>query len=97
MDLGSSPGRKEFLKVAAGAAEPKIGTVLELLPSEKCRVELENRQRIIAHLGAATKINFVRLRPGDQVAVVVAERDQTRGRIVKLLDAQATGRARGVL
>ncbi len=77
--------------------EPVLGTVIELLPSQKCRVELENRRRVIAHLGAATKINFVRLRPGDQVAVVIAERDETRGRIVKLLDPQATGRDRGVL
>ena len=74
-----------------------IGTIVELLPSQKCRVELENRRRVIAHLGAATKINFMRLRPGDQVAVKLAERDQTRGRIVKLLDVQATGRDRGVL
>ena len=77
--------------------EPVLGTVIELLPSQKCRVELENRRRVIAHLAAATKINFVRLRPGDQVAVVIAERDQTRGRIVKLLDALASGRDRGVL
>ena len=77
--------------------EPVLGTVIELLPSQKCRVELENRRRVIAHLAAATKINFVRLRPGDQVAVVIAERDETRGRIVKLLDAQASGRDRGVL
>lgn len=77
--------------------EPVSGTVIELLPSQKCRVELENRKRVIAHLGAAAKINFVRLRPGDQVAVVLAPRDETRGRIVKLLDPQATGRDRGVL
>jgi translation initiation factor IF-1 len=77
--------------------EPVLGTVIELLPSQKCRVELENRRRVIAHLAAATKINFVRLRPGDQVAVVIAGRDETRGRIVKLLDAQASGRDRGVL
>ena len=87
-------GIDETLSVGAG---PVLGTVIELLPSRKCRVELENRRLVIAHLGAAAKINFVRLRPGDQVAVVVAGRDHTRGRIVKLLDAQATGRARGVL
>jgi len=74
-----------------------LGTIVELLPSQKCQVELENRRRVIAHLGAASKINFVRLRPGDQVAVVLAARDETRGRIVKLLDQQATGRGRGVL
>jgi translation initiation factor IF-1 len=83
--------------VATADSEPVLGTVIELLPSQKCRVELEDRRRVIAHLGAASKINFVRLRAGDQVAVVLAERDQTRGRIVKLLDAQATGRGRGVL
>lgn len=77
--------------------EPVSGTVIELLPSQKCRVELENRKRVIAHWGAAAKINFVRLRPGDQVAVVLAPRDETRGRIVRLLDPQATGRDRGVL
>lgn len=80
-----------------GEAAAIVGTVIELLPSQKCRVELEDRRRVIAHLGPATKINFVRLRMGDQVAVVVAERDRTRGRIVKLLDSQATGRDRGVL
>ena len=81
----------------AERAAPVIGTVVELLPSQKCRVELEDRRRIVAHLGPGTKINFVRLRMGDQVAVVVAERDRTRGRIVKLLDSQASGRDRGVL
>lgn len=73
-----------------------LGTVIELLPSAKVRVELENRRRILAHPAAASRINFVRLRPGDQVAVSVSPNDQTRGRIVRLLDAQARGRGRGI-
>lgn len=73
-----------------------LGTVIELLPSAKVRVELENRKRILAHPAAASRINFVRLRPGDQVAVSVSPNDATRGRIVKLLDAQARGRGRGI-
>ncbi len=73
-----------------------LGTVIELLPIAKVRVELENRRRILAHPAAASRINFVRLRPGDQVAVSVSPNDQTRGRIVRLLDAQARGRGRGV-
>ncbi|MFN7919569.1 MAG: hypothetical protein U0Q16_05705 [Bryobacteraceae bacterium] len=76
--------------------DPVIGTVIELLPSLKCTVELENRKRVIAHPAAASKINFVRLRPGDQVAVVLSPRDPSRARIVKLLDAQARGRDRGI-
>jgi translation initiation factor IF-1 len=81
----------------SGGAEPVLGTVIELLPSRQCRVELEDRRRVIAHFGPAAKTNFVRLRPGDQVAVSLAGRDPARGRIVKLLDSQATGRDRGVL
>ena len=73
-----------------------LGTVVELLPSLKARVELEDRRRVLAHPGAASGINFVRLRPGDQVAVAVSPRDPTRGRIVRLLDPQARGRGRGI-
>ncbi len=81
----------------APGGEELLGTVIELLPSQKCRVELENRRRIVAHGGAASKVNFVRLRPGDQVAVVISPRDDTRGRVVRLIEAQARGRNRGVL
>ncbi|MBM3736196.1 MAG: translation initiation factor IF-1 [Acidobacteria bacterium] len=78
--------------------EPRtiLGTVIELLPSLKARVELEDRRRIVAHAGAASKVNFVRLRPGDQVAVVISPQDETRGRIVKLLEPQVRGRSRGI-
>jgi len=74
-----------------------LGTVVELLPSLQCRIELEDRRRVTAHPAAAVKRNFVRLRPGDQVALVLAQRDPTRGRIVRLLDPQVAGRDRGVL
>jgi translation initiation factor IF-1 len=78
-----------------GGPETVLATVIELLPSLKYRLELENRERVIAHAGAASSMNFVRLRPGDQVAVALSPRDPGRGRIVKLLPAQATGRDRG--
>ena len=74
-----------------------LGTVIELLPSVKCRVELENRRRVVAHPAAAAKVNFVRLRPGDQVAVALSPHDPARGRVVKILAPQAKGRSRGVL
>ena len=81
-------------EASAGLAS---GTVIELLPGLKCRVELENRRRVVAHPGAASRMNFVRLRPGDQVAVALSPHDATRGRIVKMLPAQIKGRSRGVL
>jgi len=86
----------EDFESPAGAPEV-LGTVIEQLPSLKWRVELESRQRVIAHAGAASKVNFVRLRPGDQVAVVLSPTDRTRGRIVRLLDPQVRGRDRGIL
>ena len=60
-------------------------TVVELLPSAACRVELENRARVVAHAAGATKTNFVRVRVGDRILVELSPHDVTRGRIVKLL------------
>jgi translation initiation factor IF-1 len=77
-------------------AQPVTGTVIELLESGKVRVELEDRRRVVAHAGAGSRMNFVRLRPGDQVAIVISPRDGGRGRIVKRLEPQARGRDRGI-
>lgn len=79
------------------ASREVLGTVVEELPSLKWRVELEDGRRAIAHAGAASQVNFVRLRPGDQVAVVLSPHDRGRGRIVRLLEPQVRGRDRGVL
>jgi translation initiation factor IF-1 len=81
----------------ATGPELVAGTVIELLPSLKYRVELESRRRVVAHAAAASRVNFVRLRPGDQVAVALAPHDATRGRIVKLIPPQVKGRDRGVV
>lgn len=62
-----------------------VATVIELLPNATCRIELENRAQVIAHAAGAAAANFVRLRPKDKVLVELSPRDQTRGRIVKLL------------
>lgn len=60
-------------------------TVIELLPHGGIAVELESRERVLAHPAGSTKVNFVRLRPRDRVLVELAPGDRTRGRIVKLL------------
>jgi translation initiation factor IF-1 len=89
----------QWLTADSTTDQPELvsGTVIEVLPSLKCRIELENRRRVIAHPGASSRINFVRLRPGDQVAVALSPHDATRGRIVKLLPVQVRGRSRGVM
>ena len=62
-------------------------TVLEELPSALYRVELENRQQVLAHPIGVVKRDFVRLRPGDRVRVELSPRDFTRGRIVGICGA----------
>jgi len=61
------------------------GEVVELLPSALVRVKLANEALITAHPANASKLNFVRVRPGDRVQVEISPGDRTRGRIVKLL------------
>jgi translation initiation factor IF-1 len=59
--------------------------VVDLLPNVTARVKLENQDLVLAHPAAATKANFMRIRPGDRVEVELSPQDRTRGRIVKLL------------
>jgi translation initiation factor IF-1 len=62
--------------------------VVEILPQAKWRLRLENQREVLAHAAPASAVNFVRLRPGDKVAVELSAHDQGRGRIVKLLSRQ---------
>jgi translation initiation factor IF-1 len=59
--------------------------VTELLPNATVRVKLENQELVLAHAAGASKLNFVRVRPGDKVQVELSPHDRTRGRITKLL------------
>ena len=59
--------------------------VVELLSNAGFRVKLEDERRLLAHTASAMVKNFVRLRPGDRVRVVISPHDPTRGRIVGLL------------
>jgi translation initiation factor IF-1 len=57
--------------------------VVEELPSLLYRLELVNKQVVLAHGAGAAQRNWVRLLPGDRVEVEFAEHDLTRGRITK--------------
>jgi translation initiation factor IF-1 len=59
--------------------------VVEAMPNGIFRVELENRNLVLAHPSAEQIKNFVRLLPGDRVEVVLAPHDLTRGRITRKL------------
>jgi len=58
---------------------------MEQLPSGLYTVEVDGSRRITAHAGGGIERNFVRLLIGDRVAVELAARDLTRGRIVRKL------------
>ena len=47
------------------------------------RLELANKQLVLAHGAGAAERNWVRLLPGDRVEMEFAEHDPTRGRILK--------------
>lgn len=59
-----------------------MGTVLEPLPNATFRVELENKHQVLAHISGKMRKNFIRILPGDRVAIELSPYDLTRGRIV---------------
>jgi translation initiation factor IF-1 len=59
------------------------GVVLELLPSQLVRVELDGRHQVTAHLASPVGRNFVRVIVGDRVRVALMPNDPGRGRIVE--------------
>jgi len=59
-----------------------IATVVEPLPNAMFRVELDNKHQVLAHISGKMRKNFIRILPGDKVAVELSPYDLTRGRIV---------------
>ena len=60
-----------------------MAKVLETLPNAMFRVELEDSQhQVLAHVSGRMRKNFIRILPGDKVAVEISPYDLTRGRIV---------------
>ena len=68
-------------------ADPAVirveATVVEELPSLVYRLELVNKQKVLAHGAGAAERNWVRLLPGDRVEIEFAEHDPTRARILR--------------
>ncbi|MEO6053423.1 MAG: translation initiation factor IF-1 [Chthoniobacterales bacterium] len=57
------------------------GKVVELLPNTLFRVELDNGQRVLAHIAGRMRMNFIKILPGDTVTVEMSPYDLTKGRI----------------
>ena len=56
--------------------------VLEPLPNAMFKVELENKHVVLAHISGKMRKNFIRILPGDKVAVELSPYDLDRARIV---------------
>ena len=61
------------------------GVVVELLPSQLVRVELEGRHQVTAHLASPVGRNYVRVIVGDRVRVALMPHDPGRGRVIEKL------------
>ncbi len=58
------------------------GTVLEKLPNEMFKVELENKHVVLAHISGKLRMNFIRILPGDKVTIELSPYDLDKGRII---------------
>lgn len=57
------------------------GIVVESLPNAMFRVELANGHKVLAHVSGKIRMNFIKILPGDKVAVELSPYDLSRGRI----------------
>ena len=58
------------------------GEIEESLPNATFRIKLENGYVVLGHISGKMRKNFIRILPGDRVAVELSPYDLTRGRIV---------------
>ncbi len=58
------------------------GVVQETLPNAMFRVEIEGGHTILGHVSGKMRMNYIRILPGDKVAVELSPYDLSRGRIV---------------
>ena len=57
------------------------GTIVEALSNAMFRVKLENEHEIIAHISGKMRMYYIKILPGDKVAVEMSPYDLSKGRI----------------
>lgn len=57
------------------------GTIVEALPNAQFRVRLDNDHEILAHVSGKMRMFYIKILPGDRVAVEMSPYDLTKGRI----------------
>lgn len=73
------------------------GTVMEVLPDQRFRVDLDNGHKLIAYSAGRLKKNFIRILAGDKVTLELSPYDLTKGRIVfRHIEKRGVGGSRRV-
>ncbi len=57
------------------------GTITEALSNAMFRVQLENGHEIVAHISGKMRMHYIKILPGDKVAVEMSPYDLSKGRI----------------
>ena len=57
------------------------GVVKETLPNAMFRVEIEGGHEVLGHVSGRMRMNYIRILPGDRVALELSPYDLSRGRI----------------
>lgn len=57
------------------------GIIVEALSNAMFRVRLENDHEVIAHISGKMRMNYIKILPGDKVALEMSPYDLTKGRI----------------
>jgi translation initiation factor IF-1 len=58
------------------------GVVVKALPNAMFQVEIEGGHTILAHVSGKMRMHYIKLLPGDKVAVELSPYDLTKGRII---------------
>jgi translation initiation factor IF-1 len=58
------------------------GVVKETLPNAMFRIEIEGGHEVLGHVSGKMRMHYIKILPGDKVAVELSPYDLKRGRIV---------------
>ena len=71
----------EILTMAKQDLIKQDGIIEEALSNAMFRVRLQNDHQIVATISGKMRMNYIRILPGDKVAVEMSPYDLSRGRI----------------
>jgi translation initiation factor IF-1 len=57
------------------------GTIVEALPNAQFRVRLDNNHEVLAHVSGKMRMFYIKILPGDRVALELSPYDLSKGRI----------------